>query len=246
MDMDEKSPTQEQSPAPVPGHGPQQAQEHREGKRKLSRRTFIGLAVAGAAALAVGGRQLLLSGSRGTSGTTAGRFDINDFQIRSVADGPNYQPDQWRLTVTGMVKQELSLNLAKFLALPQVSQVRDFDCVEGWGVHQVPWEGVTVREVMSRADIKPEAKYIIFWSDDLLYSDVLPVEIALRSDALLAHKLGGKELSADQGWPVRLVVPGKFGYKYVKWVGRVVVTDQHHVGYWEKWGYSDDATVSGV
>ena len=147
--------------------------------------------------------------------------------------------------MTGLVKQELSLSLAKFLALPQVNQVKEFDCVEGWKVHQVPWEGVSVREIMSRADIKPEAKYIVFWSDDRLYSSALPVELALRPDVILAHKMDGKELPAEQGWPVRLVVPGNYGYKYVKWVGRVVVTDKPHVGYWEKYGYPDDATVKG-
>ena len=93
----------------------------------------------------------------------------------------------------------LSLSLAKFLALPQVNQVKEFDCVEGWKVHQVPWEGVSVREIMSRADIKPEAKYIVFWSDDGLYSSALPVELALRPDVILAHKMDGKELPAEQG-----------------------------------------------
>jgi DMSO/TMAO reductase YedYZ molybdopterin-dependent catalytic subunit len=243
--MDEKQSTQEQLPAPVPGHGPEQAKEHREGRRRISRRAFIGLAIAGAAALAVGGRQLVVS-TRSHTGTEPGAFNINDFGIRSVAEGPNYKPDQWRLTVSGMVKQDLSLSLDKFLALPQVDEVREFDCVEGWTVHKVPWEGVTVREIMARADIKPEAKYIVFWSDDLVYSDVLPVELALKPEVMLAHKLGGNELNKEQGWPVRLVVPGNYGYKYVKWVGRVVVTDQPHVGYWERFGYPDDATVAGT
>lgn len=232
-------------PAQVPGHGPEQAKEYVEGRHKLNRRAFIGLAVAGAAALALGGRQLLVGGSSKGTGTTARAFNIKDFGIRSVKDGPQYQPDQWRLTVTGLVKQELSLSLAKFLALPQINQVKEFDCVEGWKVHQVPWEGVSVREIMSRADIKPEAKYIIFWSDDGIYSSALPVEVALRPDVILAHRMDGKELPAEQGRPVRLVVPGNYGYKYVKWVGRVVVTDKPHVGYWEKYGYPDDATVKG-
>jgi sulfoxide reductase catalytic subunit YedY len=229
----------------VPGHGPEQAEEHVAGARRFSRRAFIGLAVAGAAALAIGGRQLLMRGSSGDTVTTERAFDIKDFGIRSVKDGPQYQPDQWRLTVTGLVKQELSLSLAKFLALPLVNQVKEFDCVEGWKVHQVPWEGVSVREIMSRADIKPEATHIVFWSDDGLYSSALPVELALRPDVILAHKMDGKELPPEQGWPVRLVVPGNYGYKYVKWVGRMVATDKPHVGYWERYGYPDDATVKG-
>ena len=220
-----------------------------EGK-KISRRTFIGLGVAGAAALALGGRELFQALShRGAAGTTgaapAGVFSIKDFTIQRVTDDPAYKPDQWRLSVTGMVNQELSLSLDKFLALPQTQEVQEFQCVEGWKVHSCPWEGVTVREIMSRADIKPQAKYIVFWSDDGVYSDTLTVEQALKPEVMLVHKLDGQELAPGQGWPVRLVMPGNFGYKYVKWVGRVVVTDQPHVGYWEKFGYAEDATIPG-
>jgi sulfoxide reductase catalytic subunit YedY len=220
-----------------------------EGK-KISRRAFIGLGVAAAAALALGGREAFQAlshrGTTGTTGTTQGGvFNIKDFTIQRVTDDPKYQPDQWRLSVTGMVNQELSLSLDKFLALPQTQEVREFQCVEGWKVRSCPWEGVTVREIMSRADIKPQAKYIIFWSDDGVYSDTLTVEQALKPEVMLVHKLDGQELTPEQGWPVRLVMPGNYGYKYVKWVGRVVVTDQPHVGYWEKYGYSEDATIPG-
>ena len=220
-----------------------------EGK-KISRRAFIGLGVAAAAALALGGREVFqVLSDRGTTGTTGaaqgGVFNIKDFTIQRVADDPKYQPDQWRLSVTGMVNQELSLSLDKFLALPQTQEVREFQCVEGWKVRNCPWEGVTVREIMSLADIKPQAKYIIFWSDDGVYSDTLTVEQALKPEVMLVHKLDGQELTPEQGWPVRLVMPGNYGYKYVKWVGRVVVTDQPHVGYWEKFGYQEDATIPG-
>ena len=67
----------------------------------------------------------------------------------------------------------------------------------------------------------------------------------MRPDVILAHKMDGKELPAEHHRPVRLVVPGNYGYKYVKWVGRAVVTDKPHVGYWEKFGYPDDTTVKG-
>ena len=92
-------------PVQVPGHGPEQAKEHAEGRHKLSRRAFIGLGVAGAAALAFGGRQLLLGGSSGSTSPSGKAFNIKDFGIRSVKDGPQYQPDQWRLTVTGLVNR---------------------------------------------------------------------------------------------------------------------------------------------
>jgi len=214
----------------------------------MSRRAFIGLGIAGAAALAFGGAELLTRGRHGAGSTTssgAAPFNMADFTVQRVADDPVYKPDQWRLTVSGLVNRDLSLSLAAFLALPQTNEIREFQCVEGWVVHSCPWEGVTVREIMAQADMKPTAKYLVFWSDDGLYSDTLTVEQAMRPDVLLAHKLDGRELRPEQGWPVRLVMPGSYGYKYVKWVGRLVVTDQPHTGYWEKYGYPDDAAIPG-
>jgi DMSO/TMAO reductase YedYZ molybdopterin-dependent catalytic subunit len=237
--MAEQVPGQEDSGSAGPERGP--------GEKKVSRRTFIGLALGGAAALALGGWRLAASHltGGGSATTTAAAFNVADFTIQRVASDPKYQPDQWRLTVYGMVDQDLSLTLDKFLALPQVNLVRDFQCVEGWKVYQCPWEGVTVRQIMDLAGIKPQAKYLVFWSDDGVYSDTLSVDQASRPDIILAHMLDGKELAPGQGWPVRLVVPGNYGYKYVKWVGRIQVTDQKHTGYWEGFGYPDDASIPG-
>lgn len=212
----------------------------------VARRSFIGLSAAAVAALALGGGGLLTLGcsSPRPTETPVDAVELAGlFQVQRVTEDPVYLPGQWRLKVTGLVERELDLTLADFLSLPQTEVTRDFECVEGWAVPGVPWEGVTVAAIMDRAGMRPEAAYLRFWSDDGVYSDQLTVERAGRPEVLLAHKMGGAELPKDQGWPVRLVVPGQWGYKSVKWVGRIEVTDTFDLGYWEQRGYPDDATI---
>jgi hypothetical protein len=232
--------------APFPPAGRSSSDDPAPRDSRIGRRRFIGFTAAAVATLALGGGELVTSGCSSPSPTEpAGDAAelASRFRIQRVTKDPTYVPDQWRLKVTGLVETELNLTLADFLALPQTEVVRDFECVERWVVPRVPWEGVTVGEIIDRAGVRPEAAYLHFWSDDGVYSDQLSVEHARRPEVLLAHKMGGAELPEDQGWPVRLVVPDNWGYKSVKWVGRIEVTDEFDLGYWERLGYPDDATI---
>jgi DMSO/TMAO reductase YedYZ molybdopterin-dependent catalytic subunit len=211
-------------------------------ERPIGRRTFIGLMVAGVAALFLGkGLFSWLSSMGGVSGGTTG------FRINSVALAPVFDESTWRLTVDGLVRSPLSLTFGQFTDLPQVEPTQDFYCVEGWGVPGVKWKGVTVRELLGKADIDPQATHLIFHSGDTAkYTDSLTLEEAMRPGTLLAHRLNDEPLTPDMGSPVRLVIPGKYGYKYVKWVVRVeavALGSEGYQGYWEKRGYSSDATI---
>ena len=233
-------------PAPPPPVDPSSPAGGATSEGRIGRRRFIGLSAAAIAALTLGGGELLVTGCTRASPPEPARNATelaSRFQVQRVTDDPTYLPDQWRLKVDGLVETVLDLTLADFLALPQTGIVRDFECVERWVVPQVPWEGVTVLEIMTRAGVRPEAAYLRFWSDDGVYADQLSVAHARRPEVLLAHKMGGAELPKDQGWPVRLVVPGDWGYKSVKWVGRIEATDKFDLGYWERQGYPDDATI---
>ena len=218
----------------------QQDEQMGPGKH-IGRRAFIGLIVAGLAALFLG-KEILPRIPAGAGGSSA----RGTFRINSVREGPAFGRAAWRLTVDGLFRAPMVLTFDQFLALPQVERTRDFYCVEGWGVTGVLWRGITVRELMERADIDPRATHLIFHSGDGVYTDSLTLDEALRPDTLLAHQLDGAALTPDMGHPLRLVLPGSYGYKYVKWVERVEAVDlgsEGYSGYWEERGYSADATI---
>jgi sulfoxide reductase catalytic subunit YedY len=210
-------------------------------EKRIGRRAFIGLIVAGLAALFLG-KELIPRIPGGVSRSLQG----GDFRINSVSPGPEFDRATWRLTVDGLFRKPLTLTFDQFLDLPQVERTRDFYCVEGWGVSGVQWKGVTVRELMSTADIDPQATHLVFHSGDGIYTDSLTLEEALRPDTLLAHEMNGEQLGASMGQPLRLVLPGNYGYKYVKWVTRVeaiAAGTEGYKGYWEKRGYPADAEI---
>jgi sulfoxide reductase catalytic subunit YedY len=218
----------------IPGELPEGVPRNSE--RLIGRRAFVGLVLAGLAALFLG-KELFPSLSGGTSGS-AGTFRTN-----SVVPTPEFDPATWSLTVDGLFRKPKTFTYKDFLALPQVERTRDFYCVEGWGVTNVRWKGVTMRTLLERADIDPKATHLVFYSGDTVYDDSLTIEEALRDDTLLANELNGQPLAPDRGQPLRLVLPGNYGYKYVKWVVRVEAIAADHSGYWEDRGYPADGTI---
>lgn len=221
------------------------------GEKNIGRRTFLGLMVVGIAALFLGknilpqittGGSTATTTSGGSKGTgSSGRSPTAGFSINTVQQGPAFDPATWKLTVDGLVDTPQTYTWSQFTDLPQTKLVRDFYCVEGWGVDGVEWVGVTVKELMDRARVGPKATHLIFHSSDGVYTDSLTLEQAALTDVLLVHQINGVLLPPDMGQPVRLIYPGHFGYKYVKWVERVEAVNEKDAniqGYWEARGYS--------
>ena len=207
----------------------------------IGRRAFIGLMVAGLAALFFG--RGFFSAITGGAHTALG----TGFRINSVGGTPAFDEATWRLTFDGLFRKPATLDYSGLKDLPKVKRARDFYCVEGWEVANVEWGGVALGEIMNRFDIDPEATHLIFYSSDsAAYTDSITREEALHDDTLLAYELNGQPLPAEQGLPLRLVLPGTYGYKYVKWVKRVEAVklgSQGYLGYWEQQGYPQDAKL---
>lgn len=156
---------------------------------------------------------------------------------------PEFNPATWRFTVDGLVESPVSLSYNEVLKLPKDSQVSDFQCVTGWQVWDVHWEGIRIKTLLEMVKPRPEARYIKLYSSDGEYTESLSLEDALVSDVLLAYRMVGDALPEEQGMPLRLVVPKMYGYKSIKWVHRLELTDKVHYGYWEVRGYPGDATI---
>jgi DMSO/TMAO reductase YedYZ molybdopterin-dependent catalytic subunit len=150
---------------------------------------------------------------------------------------PVIEPDQWTLTVSGLVQRPLTWNLAEFRQLPRTRVFADFHCVTTWSRLGNLWEGVSLLHVMEQVGIEPAASFARVFAADGGWTTNLPLTHLLQSDVLLADTHDGLPLDADHGGPVRLVVPRLFAWKSAKWVTGIELTAENHPGYWEQAGY---------
>lgn len=217
------------------------------GSVRYSRRRIIvagGLAVAGVAAGLVGLRRLTEPDAE-TSGSAPGARS-GSFPVRSVEDVPDVPLTDWTITVDGMVDEPLTIDHSAWSSLERLVETVDFHCVEGWSVDDVRWGGVAPAVILRRAGAKPQGTWVVFHAYSGEYTSSVPIDLVNDPQTVLADTLDGAPLPREHGGPVRLVVPDQLGYKSVKWVTRMEVTDASRSGYWEDRGYPDDAPVMGA
>jgi DMSO/TMAO reductase YedYZ molybdopterin-dependent catalytic subunit len=156
---------------------------------------------------------------------------------------PHRDDSMYRLAIGGMVRNAADLRLGDLRAMPQTGLTRDFQCVTGWRVKEVPWSGVLLRDLLDQAGISPQASALRLTSFDGVYTESLTLEQARRSDVLVALQMYGKPVTRAHGGPVRLYVAPMYGYKSLKWLDGIQVTAQVIPGYWEERGYDVDAWI---
>jgi DMSO/TMAO reductase YedYZ molybdopterin-dependent catalytic subunit len=172
-------------------------------------------------------------------------FPVGDqFRFYSVAaHAPRRTAADYRLDVSGLVARPRSLTLADLQAMPQISLIRDFQCVTGWRVPEVPWGGVRLSDLLDSVGPLPGATAVRFTSFDGVYTESLTMEQARRPDVLVALSMLHGPVSRYHGGPARLFVAPMYGYKSLKWLGGIEVTAEVIDGYWEQHGYDNDAWV---
>ena len=212
---------------------------------RVTRRRFLigfGALLAGFAGVALlrgGGGARRASASGGIPG-------IASFPALNVEQVPHVSPEQWVVTVDGLVDKPLRLDHAAWSALARRRETADFHCVEGWTVDRLRWGGVAPRTILDLAGLQPSATHVNFHALGGTYADSLPLSLVDDAQTVLADTLDEQPLPDAHGGPLRLVVPKQLGYKSVKWVVRLEVTDHPVTGYWEHNGYPMDAPVPSV
>jgi DMSO/TMAO reductase YedYZ molybdopterin-dependent catalytic subunit len=166
------------------------------------------------------------------------------WRIYTVASTmPTFDAATWRLRIEGLVDRPQTLTYDDLRSLPRATQISDFHCVTGWSVDNVHWTGVRFGDLLAAAGPHASGTVLEFVSAESPYVDTLTLQQAMLHDAMLAYEMDGKPLAREHGAPVRVVIPEMYGYKNVKWVERIVVTDHVNPGYWEQRGYDIDAFV---
>jgi DMSO/TMAO reductase YedYZ molybdopterin-dependent catalytic subunit len=222
--------------------------EERDGV-PVGRRVILGML--GLGALTVVGGSWVTRVSNGVFGAVSrndptglsGLLPSSGWRFYTVTDGFPKAPAPYRLRVTGNVSNELTLSPADLRAMPRVRLTRDFQCVTGWRVSTVRWEGVLLRDLLSAAGVQAPAAGVRFVSFDGAYTESLSMAQARRDDVLVADTMDGAPVSRAHGGPARLVVAPMYGYKSCKWLGEIQVTERVDPGYWERLGYDQDAGV---
>ncbi len=130
----------------------------------------------------------------------------------------------WRLAVDGLVARPASFSLADLKGYPVRSQITHLACEEGWSFI-AEWTGVPLAHVLDLAGILPQARYVVYSSIQQYWSSSIDIAEALHPQTLLTYAMNGAELPIGHGGPLRLRLPRQLGYKSVKYINRVTVTD---------------------
>lgn len=130
----------------------------------------------------------------------------------------------WRLTVNGLVAHPASFSLAELKRFPSGTQITHQACEEGWSFI-AEWTGVRLSTVLNFVGVGPEAKYVVYFSHDEAWWDSLDMPDAFHPQTFLAYGMNGQELPVDHGAPIRMRVARQLGYKSVKHLKQIMVTD---------------------
>jgi DMSO/TMAO reductase YedYZ molybdopterin-dependent catalytic subunit len=168
---------------------------------------------------------------------------IDDFRENSIKGSQLINEEEYRLMVTGLVDNTLVFAYDEVLVgYEHFEKVVTLHCVEGWEV-TILWKGVLVKDLIEEAGIKPAAEMVIFYASDG-YSTSLPLDYLLENEILMAYEMNGVVIPPERGFPFQLVAESKLGYKWIKWITEIELSDDaNYRGYWESRGFSNDADL---
>ncbi|SEA94427.1 molybdopterin-dependent oxidoreductase [Leifsonia sp. 21MFCrub1.1] len=171
------------------------------------------------------------------------------YRIDTALQIPGIQPDDWKLRITGMVEDEVELTFAQLLALPLEESTTTLTCVSnevgGDLIGNATWLGYPIRHLLARAKPSADADMVLSTSQDG-WTASTPIEaLTDERNAILAVGMNGRPLPLEHGYPVRMVVPGLYGYvSATKWVVSLEVTRfDRHTAYWTERGWSERGPV---
>lgn len=169
---------------------------------------------------------------------------VNDFRENSIK-GPQYiNVTNYRLEVTGLVSNPKNYTYDEVVKNHQsYEKVVKLDCVEGWDV-TILWQGVLVKDIVRESIPSPNANTIIFYAYDG-YSTSFPRDYLENNNILMAYKMNNATIPPERGFPFQLVAEDKWGYKWVKWITKIELSNNSsYKGYWESRGYSNSGNLS--
>jgi DMSO/TMAO reductase YedYZ molybdopterin-dependent catalytic subunit len=146
----------------------------------------------------------------------------------------------WTFRVWGEIEEPVELTWEQFNELPRSENTQDIHCVTRWSRFDARFEGVHWRELEKLVHPSTSARFAIAHSEQGFTSNV-PIAYLRDENALLATHADGEPLTPEHGWPLRLVIPGKYFWKSAKWLRGIELSATDKPGFWERYGYHNDA-----
>ena len=169
-----------------------------------------------------------------------GQYETDKFPVLHYGSVPHTDLATWDFRVFGAVGSPFSLTWDEFKALPHKQVATDIHCVTRWTKLDTVWEGVPIQEILSRAQLRPEATHVLAHSEQG-YTANLPLAVLDDDDVLLADTYDGQPLEAEHGYPLRLFVPKRYFWKSAKWIRGLEFLTEDRLGFWERYGYNNSA-----
>jgi len=146
----------------------------------------------------------------------------------------------WDFRVSGEVERPLELTWEQLREMSRVEVTQDIHCVTRWSRFDARFAGIPWAAVAELVSPRPGARFAIAHAEAGFTTNV-PIEFLEREGAMLATHADGEPLSAEHGWPLRLIVPGKYFWKSAKWLRGIELRSTDEPGFWERLGYHNDA-----
>jgi DMSO/TMAO reductase YedYZ molybdopterin-dependent catalytic subunit len=169
-----------------------------------------------------------------------GQYRTEKFPVLHYGSVPNTDLAKWDFRVFGQVDAPFTLTWDQFKTLPRKTVHTDIHCVTRWTKLDTTWEGVAIQEILGLAQVRPAASHVLAHCEQG-YTANLPLAVLDDDDVLLADTFDGKPLDPEHGWPLRLLVPKKYFWKSAKWIRGLEFLDHDQLGFWERYGYHNDA-----
>jgi DMSO/TMAO reductase YedYZ molybdopterin-dependent catalytic subunit len=160
---------------------------------------------------------------------------------------PTINAQTWRLRVKGLVDNPIELTYEGLKAMPSVEQFSTLSCVSnkvgGDLISNAIWKGIPLKNLLSQAQIRQGAKYIVFRCYDG-YDVGIPLEKGLEDSTILAYEMNRAVLTPAHGFPVRAIVPNIYGMMNAKWITEIEIVDYVYEGFWQRKGWSNIAVIN--
>ena len=169
-----------------------------------------------------------------------GQYLTEKFPVLHYGTVPPANLAAWDFRVSGLVNTPVTLTWEQFRALPHTQLTVDIHCVTRWSKLDTAWEGVPIRAILDLAGLRPAVSHVLAHCEQG-YTTNMPLAVLDDDDVLLADTYDGKPLDPEHGYPLRLLVPKRYFWKSAKWIRGLEFLDHDTQGFWERYGYNNDA-----